>query len=579
MDRTEAAYRTLLRSSQGDFSKFAKFLSSLPSDGHGWGITMGSLLENLSESTIDESNKIVMPQGDPVHEPSTVTGPTSVMAIVAGDECLFLTKLPLEMRRKIYFHLVVSQNTSDFTRNANGNYATSVQFGLTPQILRTCKQVYIEASEMMYSGNTFTIKCLGPNFSCHSIGEIGPCTLSRHPAAGETEQNLFSSVKDLPAFEKVQHWKVIITPDNPSDKAKVAPTQVVAFCRVACDIDALKSLVISIHCGTCLDKADTSGHLWSIPDQKEYGAKRDHNLLVALKPFEMLRNLDKFKVQCPECKTFKDVGGGELRRLEALVKSNEPVHHVFKCYAALLQYAQAFERIPLFQSDMDSERMMDMSMASSCNRGASMPPTTVNPYIFPTVHPVEKALREARKASDVNDYKAFKAHRLTLLISLENQYIRLALMSDRIVKLVKSQKEQGGCLYGFQFGYDHHAFQIDDDKKAICLIQLHDYAEAFTRDAPDEIRISLRRYKWIVTRLYNALPRERYLQDLEDAYDMQDLPKFRESFIKATGDMYNQWLKIRAARLKLLAFDWDSQNAGCKIDLELWREDKPLDFN
>jgi len=50
----------------------------------------------------------------------------------------------------------------------------------------------------------------------------------------------------------------------------------------------------------------------------------------------MLRNLDKFKVECPECNIFKDISGGKLSELEALVKSNEPVHHVLKCYAALL---------------------------------------------------------------------------------------------------------------------------------------------------------------------------------------------------------------------------------------------------
>ena len=60
---------------------------------------------------------------------------------------------------------------------------------------------------------------------------------------------------------------------------------------------------------------------------------------------------------------------------------------------------------------------------------------------------------------------------------------------------------------------------------------------------------------------------------------MQDLSKFRQSFIKATGDMYHQWLKIRAARLNLLAFDWDPEDAGCSIDLELWRDDQALDFD
>ncbi|MAD82238.1 MAG: hypothetical protein CL912_04685 [Deltaproteobacteria bacterium] len=72
------------------------------------------------------------------------------------------------------------------------------------------------------------------------------------------------------------------------------------------------------------------------PRAEEDQANKIYNLQVALKPFEMLRNLDKFKVECPECNIFKDISGGKLSELEALVKSNEPVHHVLKCYAALL---------------------------------------------------------------------------------------------------------------------------------------------------------------------------------------------------------------------------------------------------
>lgn len=142
------------------------------------------------------------------------------------------------------------------------------------------------------------------------------------------------------------------------------------------------------------------------PRAEEYQANKISNLQVALKPFEMLRNLDKFKVECPECNIFKDISGGKLSELEALVKSNEPVHHVLKCYAALLEYALACERNPLFKADMDSTRTMNLSMESNIRRGAAgMTQTIVNPYIFPSVHPVEKALRQARRTSDRNDYK------------------------------------------------------------------------------------------------------------------------------------------------------------------------------
>lgn len=88
--------------------------------------------------------------------------------------------------------------------------------------------------------------------------------------------------------------------------------------------------------------------------------------------------------------------------------------------------------------------------------------------------------------------------------------------------------------------------------------------------------MSLRRYGWIVKRLYAELPRERHLRDLQNAYDMKDFVNFHHIFSLAVRDMYGQWLNIRQARRKLMDFDWDSENTGCEIDLELWRDDSPL---
>lgn len=133
MDRAETAYRALLRSSQGGFGMLAELLSKLPYDGHDRKPTMGNLSKILSKSINGDNDNT-----------AAAAGPSSGEMVETGEGCLFLDKLPLEMRRKIYFHLVISEKTSAFIRDPNGKLATSVKFGLTPQILRTCKQIYLK---------------------------------------------------------------------------------------------------------------------------------------------------------------------------------------------------------------------------------------------------------------------------------------------------------------------------------------------------------------------------------------------------------------------------------------------------
>ena len=76
----------------------------------------------------------------------------------------------------------------------------------------------------MYAGNILTIKCHGPTFSWLKFEEIGPCTLGRYRTHGDFEQGMFSSSKDLPAFEKVQHCKCTMELQISFLKPSILPT-------------------------------------------------------------------------------------------------------------------------------------------------------------------------------------------------------------------------------------------------------------------------------------------------------------------------------------------------------------------
>ncbi|KAH7305632.1 hypothetical protein BKA65DRAFT_578488 [Rhexocercosporidium sp. MPI-PUGE-AT-0058] len=489
--------------------------------------------------------------------------------IVKMAGCIFLERTPVELRRKIYFYLVVSDKTSDLepelTVDEYRIHGASLKYGLTPAILLTCKQIYAEASEMLYADNTFAIECTR---YYRDKTTLGPCTLSRHHLPGNYEQPQLPIIQNLPAFDKVQHWKVTVRPASPSIVMTEPQDQVTTFCRATCRMATLKSLIISTQCGDCLDNADDRYLMRHVPEQEKYRAQRESNLMVTLKPFELFRGLATFDIKCPVCNKSMDGEDGNITNLQSLVKSEEPVHHVFKTYEVLLAYAQAFERIPRFRNDMASDRNHPPLSLSHRHRRELPRPTDLNPFVFPNVHPVEAALRLASATVDTNDYDEFKKHRIN--------YHRIASMTDQIMKLVEKLEIKGCCLGPHLYPFGKCNFQLDDDFNAMCLIRLDDYAQTFIRDSPDEIRLSLRRYDWIIKRLYADLPRERHIRNVQSAYDLEDFIKFRESLCLAAKDMYDQWLEIRQARLKLIDFDWHSEQTGCEIDLEFWRDDEPF---
>jgi len=84
--------------------------------------------------------------------------------VEAGTSCLFLDQLPLEIRNRIYKLLLVSDKLTihvDYgAMPQNGDYEVANQvlpYDRSPQILRTCKAISAEASEVLYEDNVFTV--------------------------------------------------------------------------------------------------------------------------------------------------------------------------------------------------------------------------------------------------------------------------------------------------------------------------------------------------------------------------------------------------------------------------------------
>jgi hypothetical protein len=80
--------------------------------------------------------------------------------------CYFLETIPRELRDQIYGHLVTSTLLQD-PRCIDRCVSTSeiAKLGLHPSILRVNRQIYEEASRVMYETQTFRVECLGRSYA------------------------------------------------------------------------------------------------------------------------------------------------------------------------------------------------------------------------------------------------------------------------------------------------------------------------------------------------------------------------------------------------------------------------------
>ncbi len=125
-------------------------------------------------------------------------------------ECFFLEKIPREVRDHIYKLLLVNEvlatnRSIDRTSSrTNGiNYIPEKKFDLAPQLLRTCSQIYAEASKMIYESNTFILDCV------EHMTIFSP--ILRHAMAnGSVSYSVTSSqFDDHLATKKAKHWKFV----------------------------------------------------------------------------------------------------------------------------------------------------------------------------------------------------------------------------------------------------------------------------------------------------------------------------------------------------------------------------------
>ncbi|PQE28428.1 hypothetical protein CJF30_00008138 [Rutstroemia sp. NJR-2017a BBW] len=147
---------------------------------------------------------------------------------------IFFTVLPPEIRDRIYKKLLcnpILASPSSVTRDSL--FGEELEYDLHPQLLRVCRQIYDEASRILYQCNTFYIACCycrEPDLGNDPHIEVSPLTRRingrLHFRDGPTD-TIYNNAMHV---RKVKHWRVILSTLRDPDPSARMEWSLVDFC-------------------------------------------------------------------------------------------------------------------------------------------------------------------------------------------------------------------------------------------------------------------------------------------------------------------------------------------------------------
>ncbi|KAF5874556.1 uncharacterized protein Bfra_004567 [Botrytis fragariae] len=469
-----------------------------------------------------------------------------------------LDKLPLEVRRMIYKELLVNPVLGTMKAiEADTEFGVEATYGLTPAILRTCRSIYEEASEVLYD-QTFIIKC-DYNYRGGSLGQRPvmscPCPILRYrykltPPLTRLEIPVKSS-----AMTQARSWKVLI--DSSVDDIDYHQ-QFYEFCRAVCDARPKKIEIVMLKTGTGPPNAAQVGRL---------GICRTWNPWETLAPLTMLRNVGKLTIRNeyppflheidgfnPDAVVWNSNEPGKLltRMLQNLVQSDRPVERIFQMREKLVILAESFERYLPFKMDMNFRAPLTMrgnlrSHPEDIHELIQFGYKRYTEYDVPNPHrnkdgnnDLEESLFGARNADLTVQNSNFKQHREEVVKQLRLQYKRLVDASNKL-KSFKSERDQF-------WGRKDAAF-------AHWLLLIEKYAAEFERKKNPDTAAEFRRQKRRFDNLRATWPREVMLAKLDRMMEDRDFGEFETVALKVEEDMDKQVAGMTAAWRDLFKAD------------------------
>ncbi|CZR65103.1 uncharacterized protein PAC_15003 [Phialocephala subalpina] len=565
--------------------------------------------------------------------------------------CRFLAVLPRETRDHIYSFVLVSESLSDkfsvhipsldqslWPTDSGLNDEPIIKYGLSPALLRTCRQIHGEASEVLYGKNVFYVDCgsslriSSPIFRRDSRALqrasdlLFPYEYRRPSRLGYSITH--DEIKSVAAVAKVRRWKLFVSLQKPLRHIECPPAGVACLCRAICR-SALLSLDIRLIPTGYLFSEENSWNPWGTgPNGTPPIAYNKLNYV--LQPLQALRNVQWFAIRpapADECRTYDTISRRRppgvanvpavsppapepvqippqlAAKIRSVVQGDSPVIRIFDMLGNLVAYAQAFERNEVYKAEMlpkygrteesDSRRYPYYGHpdGSSINERSFFKRARnyQSPDVHVEIHPVEYRLEQASMATDRSQLTDFRKHRKAVIKQLDQQYGRISTAAMAMADLVKLEKRKRGLFGVTKSGRPPHRFTYDLPRTMACfVVALKKYAKSFERELnyDMEVEIQLRSREW--KHAYSMLPREQLLRKLDSLMEsgttpsnFPSVPEFVTTFRLAMDDMDKQYLEIRRLRKLLFKDDPDGVAPRWYSDdfFQPWLCDEMINWN
>jgi hypothetical protein len=488
--------------------------------------------------------------------------------------------LPLELHRMIYGYLLLNPILAD-EKCLSKEHCD--QYDLCPEILRTCRKINKDASDVLYGFNTFVLICMpGKSFKTpfkRHMDSFEQCT------PDWSHQFDTFAIKPWPAIKEVRHWRVIVVCKGA--EAAFQGLGLVQFSQ-AISLDPPKSLQIVISPKLPASEVNTS-----------YYRRIELNVLFSLVrgPFSILRNIGRFTVErepwtevrslLPErtelsdgrsipAKRFHDIAPKLWMGLKALMEGNSPVKPMFLMFEKLIAYAQAFERNKVCRDEMrmpfgtrksaiEKHRSTLSSGLTSLGyapeayldhwRGILDVTQSNSPFEY---SPIEEGLKLAQIASEENNVAAFRIQRGKLIQELNPRRQRIDAAAANIVEFIERHKIQGGM-------FDPQMNALMPAKIPIKELEIADdllekFSDSFSRRVPADLLQHVWNIKPEVYIKWQFMSQNLLQEQARYAlYHNKDWIEFIGLFKSACNELYEQYLEIQRTWEDLLQ---DSKQTG-----------------
>jgi len=514
-----------------------------------------------------------------------------------ANTCPLLQKLPVEIRDMIYRLLLFNPELGEYRSTNNFKHR---HYGLSPNILSTCRRIRDEAYAILYGENIFRINCThqGDTFSPSKLWDTG--------------------------FHNVRKWRFVISGDERFLGNR--NTDFVELCQKISGSSRSSLIILQI-----LLVSEYRGS-WNCDQCPEHHVFSSERMKYLLKPLQQIRNLKAFEVRLGYLKNAHSKivfallpnpaldGHAEfIKEVSTLVLGTTPYEPLFNMFKALRRYAQTFERSKVFATmmgfdyvwfgfgygksqDFDDDELEDET-------DVLIDTTPFNPFLgenwfrynvamqytkHNTPHPVELNLHLAWLTSGAIiggedpanlSYRAeqpdseFKAYRKVVIDYLEPQYKRIVGAAFQMSELIKEEKKTGGM---FNRSTAFETIGLERFESVITI--LWKYANALSkRDMPKNIKKTFARIRKRWRKLFYSSPREKCLRELKSlkvskSGDEEEISRVITLIKAAVDDMDGQYLRIRAARKGLLEFD-TLQQPGIDLGFELFGCDEMVNWS